>query len=82
MAQVNIRIDDQLKEEADMLLDELGLNMTTAFTLFIKATIRQKGIPFNISIDPFYSEKNMKVLRDSIRDADAGMLTEHELIEA
>ena len=82
MAQVNIRIDDELKNRADVLFDELGMNMTTAFTMFIKAAIRQNGIPFELSIDPFYSEKNMKVLRESIRDADAGKLTEHELIEA
>jgi DNA-damage-inducible protein J len=81
MAQVNIRIDDALKEKADTLFDELGLNMTTAFTMFVKAAIRHNGIPFDISIDPFYSEKNMTVLRESIRDADAGKLTEHELIE-
>ena len=82
MAQVNIRIDNNLKERADALFDELGLNMTTAFIMFIKATIRHNGIPFDVSIDPFYSETNMKVLRESIRDADAGKLTEHELIEA
>ena len=81
MAQVNIRIDDELKERADTLFDELGLNMTTAFTMFVKAVVRHNGIPFDVSIDPFYSEKNMKVLRESIRDADAGKLTEHELIE-
>ena len=81
MAQVNIRIDDNLKERADKLFDELGLNMTTAFTVFIKAAIRQRGIPFDLTIDPFYSETNMRVLEESIRDADAGRLTEHELIE-
>ena len=81
MAQVNIRIDDELKSRADVLFDELGLNMTTAFIIFIKAAVRQNGIPFELSVDPFYSEKNMKVLRESIRDADAGKLTEHELIE-
>ena len=81
MAQVNIRIDDDLKERADTLFDNLGLNMTTAFTIFIKAAVRQNGIPFDVKIDPFYSEKNMKVLRESIRDADAGKLTAHELIE-
>jgi len=81
MAQVNIRIDDDLKKSADTLFDELGLNMTTAFTMFVKAAVRQRGIPFEISIDPFYSEKNMIVLRESIRDANAGKLTEHELIE-
>ena len=82
MAQVNIRIDDELKGKADDLFDALGMNMTTAFIMFIKAAIRQNGIPFELRIDPFYSESNMKVLRDSIRDADAGKLTEHALIEA
>jgi len=81
MAQVNIRIDDDLKEKADSLFDELGLNMTTAFNMFIKTAIRQQGIPFDLSLDPFYSERNMKILRESIRDADMGKLTEHELIE-
>ena len=81
VAQVNIRIDDDLKERADTLFDNLGLNMTTAFTIFIKAAVRQNGIPFDVKIDPFYSEKNMNALRESIRDADAGKLTEHELIE-
>ena len=81
MAQVNIRIDDDLKAKADSLFDELGLNMTTAFTMFVKAAVRQNGIPFELSVDPFYSETNMRVLRESIRDADAGKLTEHELIE-
>ena len=81
MAQVNIRIDDDLKEKADTLFDNLGLNMTTAFTMFVKAAVRHNGIPFDVSIDPFYSEKNMKILRESIRDADAGKLIEHDLIE-
>ena len=49
--------------------------------MLIKASIRKNGIPFELSIDPFYSEKNMKVLKESIRDADAGKLTEHDLIE-
>ena len=81
LAQVNIRIDDNLKERADKLFDDLGLNMTTAFTIFVKAAVRQRGIPFEIKIDPFYSENNIRVLEESIRDADAGRLTEHELIE-
>ena len=81
MAQINISIDDNLKEQADRLFDELGLNITTAFTIFVKAAVRQRGIPFELTIDPFYSESNVRVLKESIRDADAGRLTEHELIE-
>jgi len=83
MAQVNIRIDDSLKEKADRLFEELGLNMTTAVNIFVRQVIRQGGIPFEITTktDPFYSESNLRVLRQSIKDADAGKLTEHELIE-
>ena len=83
MAEVSIRLDDDLHERANILFSELGLNLTTAFNIFVRQSIRQGGIPFDISMDkdPFYSENNMRVLRQSIKDADAGKLTEHELIE-
>jgi len=83
MAQVNIRIDDELKVRADNIFEELGLNMTTAFTMFVRQTIRQGGIPFEITTrtDPFYNAENMKVLRQSIKEANEGKLTAHELIE-
>jgi len=83
MAQVNIRIEDSLKEKADYLFDELGLNMTTAVNIFVRQAVRQGCIPFDITIntDPFYSVSNMNVLKQSIADADAGKLTEHDLIE-
>ena len=51
MAQVNIRIEDGLKEKADELFEALGINMTTAFNMFIKSSIRQKGIPFSLNLD-------------------------------
>jgi len=83
MAQVNIRIDDDLKVRADNIFNELGLNMTTAFTMFIRQTIRQGGIPFEVTTrnDPFYSDENMKILRKSIQDVKEGKVTAHELIE-
>ncbi|MCL1864305.1 MAG: type II toxin-antitoxin system RelB/DinJ family antitoxin [Spirochaetes bacterium] len=83
MAQVNILIDDELKVRADRIFEELGLNMTTAFTMFIRQTIRQGGIPFEITTktDPFYNVENMKVLRQSVKEAEEGKLTAHELIE-
>ena len=84
MAQVNILIDDNLKEKADSLFEELGLNMATAVNMFVRQVVRQGGIPFEITTktDPFYSESNMRVLRQSIKEADEGKLIEHELIEA
>lgn len=83
MAQVNIRLDDDLKNRADELFEELGLNMTTAVTMFVRQSVREGGIPFDVTtkVDPFYSEDNMRVLRRAIQDADNGKLTPHELIE-
>ena len=71
MAQVNIRIDDELKSRADYIFGELGLNMSTAFTIFLRQTIRQGGIPFEITTrtEPFYNAENMKVLHQSIKEA-------------
>ncbi|GAB1476349.1 hypothetical protein MASR2M70_11830 [Bacillota bacterium] len=56
MAQINIRIDDDLKICADALFGGLGLNMTTAFNMFIRQAVRQGGIPFEITTrtNPFY----------------------------
>jgi len=46
---VNIRIDEDLKREFDSLCQELGLTMTTAFTVFAKTAVRCQGIPFKIA---------------------------------
>lgn len=48
---INISIDDNLKRQFDSICNELGLNMSTAFTIFAKATIRQQRIPFEIPLD-------------------------------
>lgn len=83
MAQVNIRIDDALKEQGDKLFAALGLNFSTAVSVFVSQAVREGGIPFPLTtqVDPFYSESNMKVLRQSIKEAEAGKLTAHELME-
>ena len=46
---VNIRIDEGLKREFDELCQDLGLTMTTAFTVFAKTAVRRQRIPFEIS---------------------------------
>lgn len=79
---VTIRMDENLKKQAEVLFDEMGLNMTTAITMFAKAVVRQNKIPFEIAADPFYSESNQKHLRKAIADLEAGKGQVHELIEA
>jgi DNA-damage-inducible protein J len=48
---INISIDDNLKRQFNSICNELGLNMSTAFTIFAKATVQQQRIPFEISLD-------------------------------
>ena len=83
MAQINIRIDDNLKEQAEILFEELGLNMSTAFNVFIRQSIRQGGIPFEITtqVDPFFSKSNRKILQESLKEANEGRFVSKSLEE-
>lgn len=82
-AQVSFRIDEDIKKNAELALDEMGLTMTAAITVFLKKVGRERRIPFEISADPFYSETNMKYLKKVINGIEDGTrpLVEHELIE-
>ena len=48
MAQINFRIDDRIKLEAETLFERLGMNMSTAIMVFIRQSIVENGIPFRI----------------------------------
>ena len=83
MAQINIRIDDTLKEQGERLFQSLGLNFSAAVSAFVSQAVREGGLPFALTTrtDPFYSPVNMGVLRKSIQNADEGKLHEHDLIQ-
>jgi len=48
---LSIRIDRDLKDEADRIFNALGMNLTTAITVFVRQVVRQKKIPFDISLN-------------------------------
>ena len=48
---LSIRIDRSLKDEADQVFNEMGMNLTTAITIFVRQAVRQKKIPFEIALD-------------------------------
>ena len=48
---ISIRMDSELKKQADLLFEELGMNITTAFNIFVRQTLREGKIPFDISIN-------------------------------
>ena len=69
---VSFRMDEELKKKFDTLCEELGMSMSTAFTVYAKQMIREQRIPFSVSADPFYSERNMAALQESIAQLNAG----------
>lgn len=48
---LNIRTDKDIKDQAELIFNELGLNMTTAINIFLRTTIREHGIPFALKLD-------------------------------
>ena len=78
---VTIRMDDTLKAQAETLFADMGMNMTTAFTIFTKAAVKQGKIPFEITGDPFYSDANQARLLKAKAQIEAGNGVLHELIE-
>ena len=71
-AMVNIRMDDEIKKNMGQACKELGLSMTAAFTIYAIKVGREKRIPFEVSVDPFYSPKNIAELKRRISDLEAG----------
>lgn len=48
---ISIRMDSDLKAQADALFGELGMNITTAFNIFVRQSLREGRIPFDISLN-------------------------------
>lgn len=49
ISNVSFRIDSELKSQAEILFEQLGMNMTTAFNIFLRQSVREGCIPFEIT---------------------------------
>ncbi len=78
---INFRIDETTKKQMEQICNELGITMSTAFNIFAKKMIREKRIPFDVSIDPFYSESNMKAIDESIKQLEEGKVVRKTIDE-
>lgn len=85
MAQVlvNFKLDEEDKKGMEEVCKALGMSMSTAFTIFAKKMRREKRIPFDVSIDPFYSDSNVAYFKKVIKEIESGKarLEEHDLID-
>ncbi len=71
---VQLRVEKEVKEEAEKLFNDLGLDLSTALRMFLKAAIREQKIPFKLAKekDPFYSKANMAELERRTKELDEG----------
>lgn len=64
MATINIRVDENLKKRSEEVFEELGLGMTAAMTIFLKAVVRTNSIPFSLEIPNKETLKAFKEVDD------------------
>ena len=76
MAQVlvNFRMEEDLKKSMEHTCQSLGMNMTTAFTIFAKKMSREQRIPFDVSIDPFYNDRNLSAIDEAAMQIKRGQV--------
>ena len=79
----NIKIDREVKAQAQELFENLGMNLSTAVNIFLRQAIRERAIPFPVK-EGFYSPNNIDYLRKVTSEIDSGkaVLRHHELLEA
>jgi DNA-damage-inducible protein J len=78
---LNIRIDKELKSQADKVFSELGMNFTTAVTVFVRQAVREQKIPFEITLNPSgSSERGLFALRQLRAESEnRGFISDDEL---
>ena len=82
MAQLNMRIDDELKRDAERQFKAMGMSASAAVSIFFAQVVINHGLPFSVRSDPFYSPENIAELERRAADMDAGLnCHEHELID-
>ena len=81
MATLSIRTADETKYAFEGFCESLGLTVSAAINMFMKVSLRENRIPFELKADPFWSEENQTVLRESIKQINEGKYSQHDLIE-
>jgi len=84
MAQTNltIRIDEDIKRDAEILFNNIGLTMSSAINVFFRQALREQAIPFELkSYSEYYSGERMERIKHSIAQAERGEIITKSLTE-
>lgn len=81
-ATIQLRVDQTLRDNAQIVCGRLGMDLTTAIRVFLNQLVAENGLPFQPKADPFYSPSNMQHLERLHDDYLAGRnIVSHELIK-
>lgn len=79
---MTVRMDSDLKRDAEQLCKEMGMTLSTAFNIFAKTMVRKRGIPFAVTGNTsLYDEPNRSHLRAAMDELNAGHGVAHELVD-
>lgn len=81
MATITIRVDDNIKQQAEKLFDDLGLNMTSAINIFIKKALSVNGIPFDLRRNTYSAETLQAMLESEMLANDPNTKTYNSFSE-
>ena len=81
MTTFNMRMNAELKKNLEEVCRQMGLTVSSVFTMFATQVVRERRIPFIISADPFWNEATQRRLEHSYAQLKAGKVEEHALIE-
>ncbi len=76
---MSIRVDSNDKKQFEEFCNAVGMNLSVAVNMFMKKVIREQRLPFEISVDPFYSEANIRRLEKAAKDIENGKYVIHEI---
>ena len=66
---LNVRVDAELKKEVESCLDEMGLNMSTAITIYLKQIAKLRAIPFQVTANPRLNRTTIAAIEEAERIA-------------
>jgi DNA-damage-inducible protein J len=79
---VSLRIDEKLYKEFAEFSERIYVPVSALFSAFAAKTVHEQRIPFDLSIDPFYSTENQRRIKAAIEQLESGKGAVHELIDA
>ena len=83
MTTISIRLDDELKQELDEMCDQMGMSLTTFFTIYAKRALHDRKIPFEVTApaESAYTKRNESRIRHSLAQARNGQIIHKSLAE-